>query len=223
LNIYTPVILIDSKARYLEQEVISTSEKKLQWWYAGSATANDQLRYLKDNLEIKLHRHPRILLYIWVGTCNLTRKNGDFIELKPRDNLAVHELTKTIYAFVSDFPTVKLSFLELPYYSIFHWNAYKKHPTPGEFKNDDFLLMDQIGQINSFIRETNILLRKYSPKFNCDLQNCRKDRFEHVEGDSRYTLKFYNFFLDGIHPCPALARLWLLRICELAQRDCSAQ
>ena len=130
----------------------------------------------------------------------------------------MHELTKTlkeIYAFVSDFPTVKLSFLELPYYSIFHWNAYKKHPTPGEFKKDDFLLMDQLGQVNSFIRETNILLRKYSPKCNCDLHNCRKDHFEYVE--------FYNFFLDGIHSCPALTKLWLLMICELAQIDCSAQ
>jgi hypothetical protein len=28
---YTPVILSDRKARYLEQEAISTSEKKLQW------------------------------------------------------------------------------------------------------------------------------------------------------------------------------------------------
>lgn len=109
---YTTVILSDSKARYVEQELFQRLRKS----FSGCMRA---VQLLMDNLEIKLHRHLRILLYIWVGTCNLTRKNGDFIELKSRDNLAVHELTKTykeIYAFVYDFPTVKLSFLELPYY-----------------------------------------------------------------------------------------------------------
>lgn len=216
---YMPVILSDSKARFLQNEVNSRTERKIQWWFKSGASANDQLQYLKDNLELKLQIHPKILLYVWLGTCDLTTKNGKFISLKSRDNSNVNQLTqifKEIHAFISDFPTVKLAFLELPYYSIFHWNAYKNHANPRPFKNDDHLLIEQIDAVNSFIRETNMLLRKYSPKFNCDIQNCRKSS----GSNPRYTYKFYNFFIDGIHPCPALARLWLLRICELSQKDC---
>ncbi|CAG2200529.1 unnamed protein product [Mytilus edulis] len=174
---YMPVILSDSKARFLQNEVNSRTERKIQWWFKSGASANDQLQYLKDNLELKLQIHPKILLYVWLGTCDLTTKNGKFISLKSRDNSNVNQLTqifKEIHAFISDFPTVKLAFLELPYYSIFHWNAYKNHANPGPFKNDDHLLIEQIDAVNSFIRETNMLLRKYSPKFNCDIQNCRK-------------------------------------------------
>ncbi|CAC5397495.1 unnamed protein product [Mytilus coruscus] len=123
------------------------------------------------------------------GTWDLTSKDGKFISLKSRDNSNVNQLTKIykeIHAFISDFPTLKLAFLELPYYSIFHWNAYKSRATPVPFKNDDYLLIEQIDAVNSFIRETNILLRKYSPKFNCDTQNCRKSS----GSNPRYTYKF---------------------------------
>lgn len=215
---FTPVVLSDSKARYLQSEVVHPAEQKIVWWYESGASAKSQLDFLKDNLELKLHRYPRIVLYIWLGTCDLTKKEGKFIELKARDNSAVSELINTlkeIHKFVSGFPTVKLVYLELPYYSIFHWNATKHHETPGKFKHDDFLLKEQIDAVNSFVRESNILLRKYSPKFNCDIQNCRKD-----PDNARYTIKFYNFFIDGIHPCPALSRVWLLRICEIAFKDC---
>ena len=217
---YTPVVLSDSKAHYLKNEVTYPAEKKLVWWYEKGATAKAQLDYLKDNLELKLHKYPKIVLYIWLGTCNLTKKEGKFIQLRARDNSAVSELIDTykqIRAFVSGFPTVKLAYLELPYYSIFHWNASRHHDNPGTFKHDDFVLNEQIDRVNSFIRESNLLLRKHSPQFNCDIQNCRKDR----GCAPRYTIKFYNFFNDGIHPCPALARLWLLRICEIALKDCA--
>jgi hypothetical protein len=41
---------------------------------------------LCDNLEIKLHRYPDIVLYLWLGTCDLTVKQHDgLIELKSRD------------------------------------------------------------------------------------------------------------------------------------------
>lgn len=217
---YTPVILSDSNDRYIENEVISRAERKLEWWYDSSASANDQLQYLKDNIELKLQRSPRIFLYIWVRTCDLTVKEGKYIKLKSKDNDTVRDLVKVyreIHAYLSDFPSVKLAFLEVPYYSIYHWNKYKDHPTPEQFIQDDFKLVSQIYQANSFIRETNILLRKYSPQINCDLENCRKDRWGH----SRYTVNFAKFLKDGNHPGPTLGRLWVLRFCELSQRDCS--
>ena len=84
---FTPIIVSDSKARYLEQEVIAPVERKLVWWFQSGASAKDQLHYIKDNLEVQLQRYPRIILYIWVGTCDLTKKEGKFIYLRARDNI----------------------------------------------------------------------------------------------------------------------------------------
>ena len=92
---FTPVVLSDSKAGYLKNEVIYPAERKIVWWYEGGASAKSRPAYLKDNLELQLHRYPRIVFYVWLGTCDLTKTEGKFIELKARDNSAVSDLIDT--------------------------------------------------------------------------------------------------------------------------------
>jgi hypothetical protein len=48
------------------------------------------------HIEIKLHRYPDIVLYLWLGTCDLTVKQHDgLIELKSRDKSSAIDLIKT--------------------------------------------------------------------------------------------------------------------------------
>jgi hypothetical protein len=70
-------VLSDSKARNPRDEVARGIEKDIVWWYKGGATTEKQYDFLCDNLEIKLHRYPNIVLYLWLGTCDLTIKQHD--------------------------------------------------------------------------------------------------------------------------------------------------
>lgn len=223
----TPIILSDSKGRYLRDEIgrFDGIENDILFWCKSGASCREQYDYLVQNLENTLQHHPAIVLYVWVGNCDLTTKSGPIIELKNRDSSSVKQITdcyREIYDFVGRFPTVELVFLEIPPYSIFHYND-KNQPTPltrkqiRDLKRDDFSLNKQIEQVNSFIRDTNRLLHKSSPRFSIDLQNSRKDRYSE---EGRYTFRFYAFYLDGIHPCPLLAHYWLVRLCQRMITDC---
>lgn len=218
-----PILLTDSKGRYLGDCSVRGIDHSIIWWDKSGATTSERLQFVKDNLELAIERYGPIVLYVWTGTCDLTVKEGHFIQLKSRDNTAVNELIATykeIYSYVSKFSHVKLVFLELPHYSIYNWNFTYHHITPGIFKYDDFKLSGQIDQVNTFIRETNLMLRGHSPKFSVDLENCCADRTSYSYGN-RYSYKFNSYYIDGIHPCPTLARLWLIRICRCIISDCS--
>ena len=117
-----PIVLSDSKAKYLEREVNWSKhpENKIFWWYEKGADTERQLNWLKSNLEQKFEelssRH--FTLYIWLGTCDLTEKSGKFIQLRSENNDRVKHVCDTykeIYKFIANFPTIKLVFLELPY------------------------------------------------------------------------------------------------------------
>jgi hypothetical protein len=82
----------------------------------------------------------------------LTKREGDFIYLRSRDNSAVNKLisdSKNIYQFVKQFGNqVKLVFLQLPVYSIHEFNAYQGYQEENSFKEDDYILKQQIDAVN---------------------------------------------------------------------------
>ena len=175
---------------------------------------------MKSNLERKFHelssRH--FTLYVWLGTCDLTEKSGLFIKLRSEGNDRVNHVCETyreIYKFIANFPTIKLVFLELPYFSVYIWNVKKRNSEPEQFRAQDKLLETQIREVNKFIRETNILLRGNSPDFGLDLEKVRK----HGRREPVYTVN-YGIYLDGVHPHPDLAVLWLIRLCLRIVDDC---
>ena len=217
-----PIVLSDSKAKYLEREVNWSKhpENKIFWWYEKGADTERQLNWLKSNLEQKFEelssRH--FTLYIWLGTCDLTEKSGKFIQLRSENNDRVKHVCDTykeIYKFIANFPTIKLVFLELPYFSVYLWNLYKEHPEPEQFRAHNKLLETQIRAVNSFVKETNLLLRGHSPYFGLDLEKVRKQR-----GKPPVYSYNYGLYLDGVHPHPDLALLWLIRLCLIIIEDC---
>ncbi|CAG2255479.1 unnamed protein product [Mytilus edulis] len=217
-----PVILSDSKAKYLANTIDWSShpDNKIFWWWKSGADTETQFTWLKDNLESKIQElsSQHFTIYIWLGTCDLTEKTGKFIKLRSSNNERVNyicETYKQIYKFLSDYPTIKVVFLELPYYSIYLWNLFQQHPEPEQFRVQDRLLECQIAEVNKFIRETNILLRVHSPDFGLDLLKVRKHH-----GRPPVYSNNYGLYIDGIHPHPYLARLWLIRILLRIVEDC---
>ena len=174
-----PVVLSDSKAKYLENVVDFNRhpENKIFWWWRKGSDTESQFVWLKNNLTTTFEElgSTHLTLYILLGTCDLTEKNGSYIKLRLNSNDRVLNICakyRDIYKFV-DFPTVNLIFLELPYYSIYQWNLSHKHPDAEPFRADDKLLESQIDLVNKFIFETNIVLHANSPSFDLDLEKVR--------------------------------------------------
>ena len=204
-------MLADSKGFNLQQQVKVNPESFIQFWCKSSATAENRFQYLQDNLGRELNTLHNITLYIWVDTCNLTKREGDFIYLRSRDNSAVNKFIsdlKNIYYFVKQFGNqVKLVFLQLPIYSIHEFIAYQGYQEENSFKED---------AVNFYINDTNRLLHVISPKFSEDLQKPRRRK---TSTTISYNIN-YSLLNDGVHPDNILAKLWLIRIINLIHKDC---
>jgi hypothetical protein len=50
----------------------------------------------------------------------------------------------------------KVTILETPVYSIYHWNCHRKHKSPDEFKDQDSTLADQIIRLKTKVKELKV-------------------------------------------------------------------
>jgi len=102
----------------------------------------NRLKFLKENLEREHQKLNYITLYVWVGTCNLTTKEGNYIYLTAKDHTAVDDIKKRlreIYSFTREFGNrVKLVFLHLPLYSIVQFNLYNEYEGDMTDYNNNF-------------------------------------------------------------------------------------
>lgn len=149
-------------------------------------------------------------LLVLLGTCDLTKKSGKFIQLRHTES---EKDVATCINFISKFiqlaksNKLSVTFLEIPPYSIQKWNTCKGHSNPSIFKEQDRILADRVATLNHHIRLVNDSNECQSPKFRLDvLRNKGSNR-----GPSRPYINF-NLFPDGVHPCRILAEYWSKRI-----------
>lgn len=216
-----PVLLGDSKGFNLQNQVRVNPESFIRFWCEAGASVQNRLQYLKDNLKRELETLKSITLFVWVGTCNLTTKVGDYIYLSSKDSTSVDDLKqglKDIYQYTRQFgDQVKIIFLVLPLYSILTYNIYNEYEGDlTKFVEDDIILKQQIDEVNHYIEESNRLFHAISPKFSEDLlKSKRRSPFSHTK--HKYDFSLYR---DGIHPVNILAKLWLVRITKLVKLHC---
>ena len=92
-----------------------------------------------------------LYIYIWIGTCDLTRKNKQYISLANHDNSSLNtikENVEEIATILQSYPTYTLTFLEIPVYSIYELNKYKDHTEQNQFKEQDEQLISQVRALN---------------------------------------------------------------------------
>lgn len=224
-----PVLLSDSKGVSLER--FAPSSLPIKWLCRPGARGRDSCQWLLESLDwlIRISIQKKVVILIWLGTCDVTRKDGAFISLRSgtstpsnvvSSNVVVDELANTFRdlktAVSTRYPTaVKVLFLETPVFSIEKWNESKGHKNPTLFRGQDIELTRQIDRLNIHIREINSAHGFVSPQFSLDLQQSRKD----AQKKERYR---YNFTLyrDGAHPKAVLAKVWLARIEDRIKLEC---
>ena len=218
-----PVLVSDSKGNYLRchSDIIEEFGYNFEFACKGGARFQDQYNWLTRNLPRLVQKYGDLVLYIWLGTCDLTNRRGRFIDLRHSDdNTAVSYIKNQIdkfISYISHYPTVKFVFLEIPPYSIEHWNRSKGHSHPSSFHQNDLVLTERINLVNDYIREINEKSEVVSPKFRFDLIRNRKSNRRTPY--KRVSLNFASY-KDGIHPDILLARCWMKRIIARVFIDC---
>lgn len=217
-----PILVSDSKGNYLRthSDLIEQFGYNVEFQCRGGAIFVDQFYLLQSNLRKKVHQFGEIVLYVFLGTCDLTLKKGKYIELRhDNDHAAVSYLLFQINRFlnfVSNFPSVSIVFLEIPPYSLQAWNKSRGHRDPFSFQSQDLILHQRICLINDYIRGINHSKDVVSPRFNLDLHRYRKSS---GSNQGRTSINFSNY-KDGVHPKPLLARCWMKRIVLRIFTDC---
>lgn len=236
----TPVIISDSKGISLREQVDSHIGRQIQWWCKSGAKTQESLSWFNSKIANRIASFGNLSIYIWLGTCNLTTrdKNG-YISLTSDNEDTVQFILDKYQEFMNiirNYPQSKITFLEIPVYSIKKYNQKIKLKNESrrnrnnrecesntDSKTDNLedhtsRLEQQITKINESIRYLNETLGSRSPNFSLHLQNRR----QRSRGSKQPTEKYYNYNLysDGLHPSRLLARTWLKEIEDQIQSDC---
>lgn len=214
---WKPVVLADSKGKYIESSVQRSSkpENLILWVCKAGWKSSDVAKWIEQNLETLLKTHQFISLYVWIGTCDLTVKGKKYIQLRRNSTEALEQNLQKIKNLITN-SNVKLTFFHIPYYSIRLWNETKGHENPSSYKESDDQLTSLIDTANGFIDKLNLEQNTSSPKFNEDLRRSRKSKGRKARYSTNYSL-----LLDGIHPKKTLATLWLLSMKKKIFKDCA--
>ena len=77
-NKLVPVILSDSKGRYLRQQAATPLEHDIVWadqWHESGRTTKAGLDWVKRNVKkIDVKYSNGFILFVWLGTCNYCEK-----------------------------------------------------------------------------------------------------------------------------------------------------
>jgi len=203
------VVWSDSKGRYLRNECSKNAldiESRIVWWYKGGARLGEELENLKQGHSLDRYNPDETTIFLWFGTCDLTRKvEGGCIELVSEDNQAVERITEkykeaTDYLKTRGFRPI---ILETPYYSIQFWNERKGHT---DARKLDDQLKSQIDKLNENTLQINTESGVEAPRFNIDFRCVRSKK-----GKTKY---FSNLRLlrDGIHPGQKLSKAWTKKL-----------
>lgn len=226
---YTPIIYSDSKGTFLRDNIFHPLQENIVWNCFKGSKSRDSVKWLEKNIKSLVLKYNKIWLYIWIGTCDITTldRSTFLISLTSEDTSEIVEQITTNFQFIaqiiSAYPQCRVTFLEIPIYSIRKWNYSHGHMNPIEFLQQDKILDIQVSSLNSSIKILNTSLNNFSPDFSYDLY--RTSRYStHTDKDKglHKTRKYLNtnLYKDGIHPTPLLAKVWLKKFTLRIIRDC---
>ena len=223
-KILIPTVLSDSKGERLRNVVTNTFDQNIVWWCKSGDNIQSRIDWLKENLEQKIRLLGQIHLYVWLGTCDLTTrdKNG-YISINTNQSDTVEFLIRKyreISDIVSTYSGSKVTFLEVPIYSIVTYNSHRGHPDPQKFVTQDSSLLESIHNLNQKSQELNKELGTISPSFNRSLYSNTKHKTQNRQAtETRYQYSLH-FYTDGLHPTPLLSRVWLKKLAVQIKHDC---
>ena len=213
------IIVSDSKGKYMYFERFKLNElvgrqvsRKILWHYRGGREGHEGVQFIEGQLEYWSNKYTSAIIVFWHGTCDITRKDEDFLFLRYPDVSGLSHRINTYLAAlrnsVGQYANLKLFILEAPPISIKAWNRLNDYPNWEAIDNN--AVLEAVEHHNEIVRQFNSESGFVSPKFTLDLYKTRKGA---KDTHARYSINF-QLIEDGIHPLPIVALYWLLRILE---------
>ena len=81
----TPVMLMDSKAKYLIKHCSSAVESQIWWRFRSGQSTERRYQWLSRNLDREISYLDNIHLYVWLGTCDFIDYDGTFVTLSAKN------------------------------------------------------------------------------------------------------------------------------------------
>ena len=123
--------------------------------FESGTNTTGAINTLRSNLINLIQEHSHIWLYVWIGT--QLDASTRYITLKSfESNTGIQKLKsefELIYEILNQYPGNKITFLELPFYSIVKWNSVHNHKEPSSFQEQDRALENQIINLNSELKK----------------------------------------------------------------------
>ena len=170
------MIVSDSKGNYLKQHTQTNLERSIVWLDHSELNSEEGINLLKCKLAELTKAYGRRSVYLFLGTCDIKQKVGDFIVLK-RGYRSIRAEVIRLYEELADYAqlnSIDLTLLEVPIYSIKEWNKYYGDSCPEVFDRNDKQIYKSVKKTNNAIKSINSRLLKHSPSFSLDLENSRK-------------------------------------------------
>jgi len=217
-NQWKPICFSDSKGNYLDN---ANPHEEIAWeitwktFRGGDSTRICQA--LRGDIQNLTQRYGKVHIYLWAGTCDLTSKNGPVINIHPSPQEAQRQLVNNLLSLeehVTPIENVRLTVLQIPYYSVRVWNDIHGVSQPHDKEKDD-QIKSLIDVVNGVIDQINERAGNRSPKFNVDIEKT----YKHKNQCTKYATN-WSLFRDGIHPGDLLAKVWLRNICKEIKRRC---
>ncbi|MES9881976.1 MAG: hypothetical protein ABW185_13950 [Sedimenticola sp.] len=180
----------------------------IEYLYRKGATTSECLELLQSKLpEIEEKYQKPALVYVWTGTCDITRKSKS-----NRGKVVVRSSgDKTINSVIQKYREIltfvlkrggRVKFVGVPTYSVTLYNRHRNPRNTSSEAEADIEVDRQVRLLNSKIEELNKEIGRNTLKLNADLIKSR---------NHRNTVSFH-LLEDGLHPGVTLARKWLRRI-----------
>ena len=156
-----PILSGDSKGVYKNKHGSNVFQSvcHVEFECRKGARFADYFYWLKRNLRQKVREFGFITLYLFCGTCDLTKlvyvneRKGNHVRQKRYIDLRhtsdssnvryLRDQVDNIFLLLSNFPTVPVVFLEISPYSITEWNRTQGHSNPEKFKPADRILYEK--------------------------------------------------------------------------------
>ena len=204
----TLIIVSDSKGKYLKRCVQNiVPEKNTVFEFKGGRTTKQAEDYICSNIDYYIHRYGSILLVLWTGTCDLTKKvqskqfNGKIIV--DLSDTSVEEIVIQYQRFFSLCQSrgdlLKSLLLECPYYSITIWNSFQGHPDSSVYDHSNKVLHEKITELNDKIKCLNSEQGIISPRFSTDMIKCRKLKKSLTPLKQYHTACYLTAYIQELH------------------------
>lgn len=211
-----PILISDSKALTLRNNFFKepshpTVRFPLEVWASPGFTTKECVDTLERQIEKVVTQHSNVIVYIWAGTCDLSRKTGKVIDIRtPQSHETFREVCaqyRRAIATVNRFgDAVVLRFLDCPLFSPSVWNiTHGTHTIDPKILDNEAIV--QCGWLNEYIHKLNNDFGYRNINFNNDFVNCRRSKGKR----SQYAYNTINLY-DGVHPDTVLSHVWCVLI-----------